>query len=338
MAKRKRLTPPDPSAINAGPLETKSMFPTATDDRGAKAPISGVASDAAAVAALQDLSDTMTQARATGRMVIDVALDDVVTDYIERDRMAVDDGEMQALRDSLRARGQQTPIELVALKDQPRKFGLISGWRRCHALKMLHDETGEDRFASVQALLRLPETAAAAYLAMVEENEIRADLSYFERARIAVHCANNGVFETDHAALTGLYANASRSRRSKIGSFMPIVRSFGDLLKFPDAMSERLGLELAQAMRSDPKTPAKIRRMLGAKVLPDAGAETAVLKSAISKLKEPNKAVSESNATQNTLPGLSVSQRNNALTLKGPALTQDVQTALLDWLSKHLKP
>lgn len=338
MAKRKGLTLPNPAALSDSPLETKSMFPTAPNDRGASAPIAGVAADAATVAALQDLSDTMTQARAMGRMVIDVALDDVVTDYIERDRMAVDDGEMQALRDSLRARGQQTPIELVALKDQPGKFGLISGWRRCHALKMLHTETGEDQFANVQALLRLPETAAAAYLAMVEENEIRADLSYFERARIAVHCANNGVFETDYAALTGLYTNASRSRRSKIGSFMPIVRSFGDVLQFPNAMSERLGLDLAQAMRTDPKAPAKIRRMLGAKTLRDAGAEVAVLKSVIAKLKESNKPVSESNSTQTALPGLSVSLRNNALTLKGPALTEDVQTALLDWLSKYLKP
>lgn len=119
---------------------------------------------------------------------------------------------------------------------------------------------------------------------------------------------------------------------------MPIVRSFGDVLQFPNAMSERLGLDLAQAMRTDPKAPAKIRRMLGAKTLRDAGAEVAVLKSVIAKLKESNKPVSESNSTQTALPGLSVSLRNNALTLKGPALTEDVQTALLDWLSKYLKP
>ena len=53
-------------------------------------------------------------------------------------------------------------------------YGLISGWRRLTALQALHAETGEARFATVQALVRRPETAADAYVTMVEENEIRA--------------------------------------------------------------------------------------------------------------------------------------------------------------------
>ncbi|MBD3766047.1 MAG: ParB N-terminal domain-containing protein, partial [Rhodobacterales bacterium] len=82
---------------------------------------------------------------------------------------AHDPEEMAALRASLAARGQQTPIEVVELA--PGRYGLISGARRLAALRALAEETGEARFARVQALLRPFSAASDAYLAMVEENE-----------------------------------------------------------------------------------------------------------------------------------------------------------------------
>ena len=83
--------------------------------------------------------------------------------------MAFDADEMAALVASLRARGQQVPIEVVAreAKGTGRNgYGLISGLRRVMALR----EIGA---AEVLALVRRPETSSEAYLAMVEENEIR---------------------------------------------------------------------------------------------------------------------------------------------------------------------
>ena len=88
-------------------------------------------------------------ARALGRMVVTVPLSDVVLDHLVRDRMALDEGEMEALKASLRARGQQTPVELTDLGGG--RYGLISGWRRLTALRRLHAESGEDRFAEIQA-------------------------------------------------------------------------------------------------------------------------------------------------------------------------------------------
>ena len=99
-----------------------------------------------------------------------------------RDRIAVAPDDLAALTESLRARGQQTPIEVVDLGGG--QYGLISGWRRISALRALLDETGEAQFATVLALLRQPADASAAYVAMVEENEIRIGLSYYERARL----------------------------------------------------------------------------------------------------------------------------------------------------------
>lgn len=79
---------------------------------------------------------------------------------------------MASLKASIRSCDQQMPIEVVALGNG--RYGLISGARRLAALSALHAETGEARFATVKALLRPIKAAPKSYLAMVEENEIRA--------------------------------------------------------------------------------------------------------------------------------------------------------------------
>ena len=104
-------------------------------------------------------------------------------------------------------------------------YGLISGWRRLAALKALHAETGEARFATVQALVRRPETAADAYVNMVEENEIRLGLSHYERARVAARATERGIFESEKKALLALFATASRAKRSRIRAFLDIYHA-----------------------------------------------------------------------------------------------------------------
>ncbi len=176
-------------------------------------PIARQAAESAAESALAELSAELRAARAEGRMVQALPLDAVDAAHLLRDRLepGAEDADMAALKASLAARGQQTPIEVVDHGEgvEPR-YGLISGWRRLSALAALHAETGAERFATVKALLRRPETAADAYQAMVEENEIRAGLSYWERARVVARAADQGVFESERAALAALFAHASR--------------------------------------------------------------------------------------------------------------------------------
>lgn len=287
MAKRKRLSPLGPEAaseFSGGPAasasdladgapETKSMF-SAAPRRAA--PIADVAAGAAATAALEELSARWTSARQDGRLVIELPLEEIELTYLERDRLAEDDEDTEALRESLRQRGQQTPIEVVALPDR-RAYGLLSGWRRCRALAALRDETGEARFGKVLALLRCPEDTPAAYRAMIEENEIRANLGHYERARIAVRAAERGVFATPEAALSALFASVPRARRSKIRSFIGVVQALDGTLRFPDALSERVGLELAQALRDRPALPRQISAALKATPPEDAPAERRLL-------------------------------------------------------------
>ena len=117
------------------------------------------------------------------------------------------------------------------------------------ALKALFAETGEARFATVQALVRRPETAADAYVAMVEENEIRLGLSQYERARVAARAVARGVFPDEEAALRALFASASRPKRSRIRAFLALYHGLDDALRFPAAIPERLGLALVERLR-----------------------------------------------------------------------------------------
>lgn len=287
MAKRKRLTPAQPSYLDAAP-ETKSALgaPLASS-----APIAQVASDAAAQSALSELSAVLESARADGRLVERLDLAMIDESHLVRDRLEQDEDEMGALMASLRARGQQTPIEVVALTDRPdgKTHGLISGWRRLSALNRLYAETSEPEFATIKALVIQPETARDAYVAMVEENEIRVNLSHYERARIAVRALREDVYPNQKMALQGLFGNATRAKRSKIGSFVTLVEALDAVLYFPVTINEKLGLALVREITRDPgftesltaqlragdrETPAGELRILSAAV---AAAETAAL-------------------------------------------------------------
>lgn len=322
MAKRKRLTPANPVFLDA----PGAPAPAGPLTRPAAVPIADVVRDAAGSATAAELAEALQSARDSGRMVVQIPLEDIRLDHLVRDRIAVEDDDMAALVASIRARGQQTPVEVVALAGGG--YGLISGWRRCQALARLRDDTGEARFGAALALVRRPEGAAEAYQAMVEENEIRVGLSYYERARITAKSAEEGVFETDRAALSGLFASASRAKRSKIGSFVTIVRALDGTLRFPRDLGERAGLVLSRALEKDPALPGRIRTALEASPPADSEAEQALIARLL--------VVPETRTAgrgEELAPG--VFGRETArgdLVLSGPGLTGDLRAALSDWL------
>jgi hypothetical protein len=228
---------------------------------GPAAPIARVAAEAAGTAALEELAASVARARETGRMVLDLALETIAPDHLARDRIPERDDAMDALVASIRAHGQRTPIEVTPVAGAL-PYGLISGWRRLEALKALHAETGEARFATVQALVRRPETAADAYVTMVEENELRVGLSQYERARVAARATARGVFPSEKAALLALFATASRAKRSRIRAFLAVYHALDGSLRFPARLPERLGLRLAEMVRAGetPKLAAALAR------------------------------------------------------------------------------
>jgi ParB-like chromosome segregation protein Spo0J len=245
MARRRLTLAPLIEVPRAEPPRAEPLsFPAAP----IAAPIAAVVADAAGAAAFADLSASVARARETGRLVLDLPLDAIAPDHLSRDRLPAEDEEMKRLRDSIRAHGQRTPIEVTPIAGAL-PYGLISGWRRLTALKALHAETGEARFATVQALVRRPETVADAYVTMVEENEIRVGLSQYERARVAALAAARGVFASEEAALGALFATASKAKRSRIRSFLAVYHALDGVLRYPAHLPERLGLALEQRLR-----------------------------------------------------------------------------------------
>lgn len=329
MAKRKRLTP-------AAPREA------APPAAGARAPIAQVAGDAAARAALEEVTGAVNAARAEGRLIEALPLDRIETDHLVRDRLAApaaagaEDEDMAALKASLRARGQQTPIEVVALGADARgpRYGLISGWRRVAALRALAAE-GAGEAATVLARVRAPAGAPEAYVAMVEENEIRAGLSYYERARIVVRAVEVGAFPDRQAALRTLFANVSRAKRSKIGSFAGLVDALDDVLVFPTRLGERAGLALAQALAANPALAGRIARTLRARPPATAEAEQAAIAGVLG-WRPPAEAAPKPPAPAARRVGdvrLVHDPAAGRLTLTGPGVTEALALRLAEWLA-----
>ena len=251
MAKRKRLTPPQEGYLSPLPGPTPALRPMGALP---SVPIAQVAGDSAASAALAELGEVLTSARAEGRLIESLPIAAIDPRHLVRDRLHQDEEEMEALEASIEARGQQTPIEVIALPAVKGGFshGLISGWRRLTALARLEARHGDGRFARVQARVVAPPDRQAAYVSMVEENEIRANLSLYERARIAMRAWHEEIYPTRKLALQGLFGAVSRSKRSKINSMIPVVEALDGVLRFPTAIPEKLGLDLARALADVP--------------------------------------------------------------------------------------
>ena len=331
MARRKRLSPAA-ALTDASAPEVKSA---------AHPPIASLVADAAGRDALMEAADEHRTARETGRLVIDLALDAVEPGFLVRDRIAAEDEDMATLTASIEDRGQQTPIEVQALGDG--RYGLISGWRRLEALKVLGAKHGE-RFGTVKAFVRTVENEADAYVAMVEENEIRANLSYYERARIAHEAAEKGVFPTAEIAVRELFRHASRAKRSKILSFLTIHRSLGDVLRFPTAIGERAGLALAKALGED-GAAAQLTARLTERDCETAEAEMATL-SAVPAQRRPEERSEDRAAppsaakplVERAAPqGVRLLAGKRRVELSGAAVTEDFVEDLQKWLAKRLK-
>ena len=315
MAKRKRLAVP--LAGETVELETKSTH------RGMRSmPIAEVAGDTAARAALDEVAGAMTAAEAEGRLIKAVPLDSIEMHHLSRDRMVIQAEDFEVLKTSIAARGQQTPVELLELPNG--RFGLISGMRRVQALLELGKPT-------CLALVRRPENTEAAYIAMIEENDIRADLSFFERANVAVQAVEAGVYPTPARAVKGLFAASASAKRSKILKFVTLCTALGPALRFPYAIPEKLGLALVAAIEADPGAAARIASALKRADPVDVAAERRVLDRA---LKAPAQKGAAAKGGE-VAPGIALEVKKGRVVLSGPGVSPELASALKIWLTSR---
>ena len=347
MAKRKRLTPaPGPETAAEASADTgfaRETFAPRGGEGGALPPIAAMTGDIARRAATEEIAAELETARRDGRLAEELPLEAIVADHLIRDRATLDADEMTALIDSLRSRGQQTPIEVTPIGDK--RYGLISGWRRLEALRRLAAE-GQGA-GIVLAFVRRPETAADAYLAMVEENEIRADLGFWERGRIVARAVDAGVYPDTKQALNGLFGSVSRSKRSKIGSFVLLVQALDGILRFPETLSERQGLALAGRLKGATDASGFVDRIQaavteGAPADPDA--EWALVEACLQDTStgtpqggKPAPNVRDAGDTTRRGVKLSESRAGGALTLTltGPSVDAAFRKRLSAWLKRE---
>jgi len=261
MARRRQLETPSPEAlkeIEAGIDRDLARSP------GLRPPIADVVADAAQhanplpqadrEAAARDKADAerLRDATSKGLVAVEIPLDQITAEALNRDRIVMDEEEMQELMTSISVNGLRLPVEVFEPlnPEDAGKYALVSGFRRLTALRRLNTLSGGERFQTIPAFIREPGSIANAMVAMIEENEIRSGLSQYERGRAAASAVHDGVFPTVDEAVAVLFQNASKAKRSKIRSFALIHEELGDMLVHATGLNERQCLRLAGALRA----------------------------------------------------------------------------------------
>lgn len=298
MVKRRRLETPSSDDLN----RIEKQFRSETSERPTPlrgiAPIAQVAADSASQSQLGSAemraararteadAATLHRAQEQGLLMIELPVDQIAEGALIRDRMVMSEEAIQELRLSIAAHGLRLPIEVFRMEDSegsPR-YGLLSGYRRLLAVRGLLELTEAEKYRTIRAIIRPREDSGGAFISMIEENEIREELSHFERGRIAVIAANQGAFTNTEEAVDKLYATGSKAKRSKIRSFALIFEELGDMLQFPERLTERRGLQLATALRRGAE--GELRNLLSQHSPEDAEKEWLILEPALRALED----------------------------------------------------
>jgi ParB family chromosome partitioning protein len=205
-----------------------------------------------------------------------LALGEIDEDYLRRDRREIDEDALNELKQSIREQGLSQPIRVDILQDG--RFGLNQGRRRLLAFKELYEETSEDRFARIPALVDTAVERESAYRRMVDENLIREDVAFSDLAALAMAYAADTGLEADEA-IRRLFASASRQRRAEISAYVKILSTLGGTLKFPQAIGRDLGRVIARKLEVDGADDA-FRDALLSQPERDAEAEISILERA----------------------------------------------------------
>lgn len=338
MAKRRKLEAP--SAADLDKLEQE--FRRETPGGPGLAPIAQVASESAMnmdVVSTEQRKDTaeldrFRAAEERGLVGRSIPIEEIDVSAITRDRLRLDAEAFNELKGSILKNGLRMPIEVF--EQDPgadKRYGLISGFRRLRAVQEIQMGPG-DHDGMIDAFVRPRRDDAALTEAMIEENEIRAALSHYERARISVLSVQNGYDASLEAAVNRLFGFASKAKRSKIRSFATIYEALGDVLRFGDGLKEKQGLLLATAVREGAANP--LREALAQTKTFNADEEWKVISRVLTPKDPPQK--SKSVAKQfRTDGGVSVAMERDPKSISfliGDGLTDAQTTDLIAFIKK----
>lgn len=171
---------------------------------------------------------------------------------LPRDRTQLSAAALAELTSSIATTGLRQPIEVWTLS-QPtsdHRFGLISGLRRLTAHQNLNALRADGSFAQIAAFIRSPDSIPDAMAQMVEENEIRADTSAWEKGATLIAARDAGIFDTIESACAHLHRNASRQTRARLRAFAEVVEEFDGALPTPETLTSRQMQRISLAIRA----------------------------------------------------------------------------------------
>lgn len=172
------------------------------------------------------------------------------TEFINRDERSFLESDVKflELKESLRLHGQEHPIRVrQVLNDPAADFEIVSGHRR-HRAALLLDAEVEGGFPLYALLDAKAAESRDLVLKMYRENEERADLSPFEKGAMFQHWMDSGLFPTQRAIGEAVGQSEPNIAKYLGLAALPdhVVQAFGD----PRVIALRWISELTRASRS----------------------------------------------------------------------------------------
>lgn len=185
-------------------------------------------------------------------------VDAIRTDGFTRDRKDVNRDDLQELKASIRANGLSNPIRVDEADDGA--LLLNQGLRRVIAFRELRDEFGAEQFQTIPALVSPLQCREASYRRMVDENLVRAEISFGELGLLALAYADEMGVESE-VAVTALYSSLHKTKRSFIRKAVKVLSELGDVLEHPEAHGRRALADLANKL-DDPAFTERLKSAL----------------------------------------------------------------------------
>ncbi|EEE35644.1 replication protein, putative [Rhodobacteraceae bacterium KLH11] len=245
------------------------------------------------------LAHELVRLRSEGLVTEQIALTDVVTERLTRDRKPGLDPELDELKASIQDIGLSNPIRVERRSDG--RYELVQGMRRLSAYRALHAETGDDRYATIPAGISDTADLDDSYRRMVDENLIRKDISFAEMGALARAYAEdpgNDCPSVDKAVST-LFKSASYTKRSYIRAFASLLAMLEKVLMHPNDIPRNVGVELKRRLDADPGLIRQVSTALMSEPDRDNAREISILRGFLS---QEGSAGSKSKATSVSKP------------------------------------
>jgi ParB family chromosome partitioning protein len=251
------------------------------------------------------------------------------------------DADYKALKDDLRANGQEYPIKVKTIEgDAEHEFEVIAGHRRLQACRELATEV-EGGFPIFAILDGGAAELKAHALKMYRENALRKDLSPFETGSMFRRWLAEGLFKTQkELAETLSLSTPTVSHYLGIAELPPeILKAFRD----PRAISLRWVNDLVPALKTHRAAMLAAAQQL-AKATPAPDAET-VLRELLAAAKGRGRKAARPEAETVKMSGKSlytISWKGSRVSLKfgkqvDPEIVEDAQEAVKAFLTQWLK-